>query len=769
MEFSPDGSRIITAAGTIARIWDAQTGTPLTEPLPHSAIVHSAQFSPDGKRLLTAARDGTAQVWELQNVHPQMPMLLKHGIGVKSAQFSPDGRLILTASDSAVQVWDAQTGQPLTKPLRHSSLITSAQFSPEGQRIVSASLDKTARIWDARTGNALTRPLEHPAGVYFAQFSPDGMRIVTATLDGTAWVWDAASGQPVLAQPLKQGGWLASARFSPDGKSIVTASQDGSAALWDAQSGKSLCRLKKGNNLAFLISAEFSADSKRVLTVSKDGSASVWDPRKGELVVQLGGEVTAAQFSPVDQRIVTISAATARVWDAQSGQPITDPMQHSGTVNSAQFSPDGKRILTAGMGAAQIWDALTGQKLTEELHHGRDSRPNEFGSADRAPVVGILWQVNSAQFSPDGERVVTTADDGYARVWDVAPSPRNAPFWLPQLAEAISGQILDARGLLEPAPVNRAEVVARLRKELNAGTNNDDWTVWGRWFLSDPASRPISPFCKQSVIQYVDDRITEKTGDSLSAAEQAAGDDDALEKRIAEARAKIKRSDEITALRDRANSCCASGQHQEAISLLEQFCDANPSDTDASLTLAVWQAWFRQDADYESTRRRLVHQAQGTDNAGTAERAAKAYCLRPTTDAAMLSNALALAQSAVDLGKNSSLLPWYRLGLGLAQYRNARYAAAEESLATAEQTVGSDNQDIQGIARYFRAMSLFKQGRSQEAQTLFSQEEARMWPLPNDETKPVANGGLVSHDVLIWWLAHNEAKSTLDESATAKP
>lgn len=135
----------------------------------------------------------------------------------------------------------------------------------------------------------------------------------------------------------------------------------------------------------------------------------------------------------------------------------------------------------------------------------------------------------------------------------------------------------------------------------------------------------------------------------------------------------------------------------------------------------------------------------------------------------MLSNALALAQSAVDLGKNSSLLPWYRLGLGLAQYRNARYAAAEESLATAEQTVGSDNQDIQGIARYFRAMSLFRQGRSQEAQTLFSQEEARMWPLPNDETKPVAKGELVSHDVLIWWLAHNEAKSTLNERAVAKP
>jgi serine/threonine protein kinase/WD40 repeat protein len=116
IQFSPDGKRIVTAAGAVARIWDAQTGKPLIEPLQHNAVVNSAQFGPDGKRLLTVARDGTAQVWELQNIPPQRPVLLPHGPGVNSAQFSPDGSLVLTASESAVQVWDAQTGQALTKP-----------------------------------------------------------------------------------------------------------------------------------------------------------------------------------------------------------------------------------------------------------------------------------------------------------------------------------------------------------------------------------------------------------------------------------------------------------------------------------------------------------------------------------------------------------------------------------------------------------------------------------------------------------------------------
>ena len=59
-------------------------------------------------------------------------------------------------------------------------------------------------------------------------------------------------------------------------------------------------------------------------------------------------------------------------------------------VNSAEFSPDGKRIVTAsGDNTARIWDAETG-KLLHTL----------TGHEDR---------VNSAEFSPDGKRIVTAS------------------------------------------------------------------------------------------------------------------------------------------------------------------------------------------------------------------------------------------------------------------------------------------------------------------------------------------------------------------------
>src|SRR2546423_5672940 len=53
--------------------------------------------------------------------------------------------------------------------------------------------------------------------------------------------------------------------------------------------------------------------------------------------------VTSARFSADSKRIVTASwDRTARVWDAETGQPLSAPMKHDKPVASAEFSPDGK-------------------------------------------------------------------------------------------------------------------------------------------------------------------------------------------------------------------------------------------------------------------------------------------------------------------------------------------------------------------------------------------------------------------------------------------
>jgi WD domain, G-beta repeat len=76
-------------------------------------------------------------------------------------------------------------------------------------------------------------------------------------------------------------------------------------------------------------------------------------------------------------------------------------MKHDGTVYSAQFSADGQRVVTASNDkTARVWDAATGKAISEPMKH------------DGA--------VSSAQFSADGQRVVTASTDKTARVWDAA-------------------------------------------------------------------------------------------------------------------------------------------------------------------------------------------------------------------------------------------------------------------------------------------------------------------------------------------------------------
>ena len=70
-------------------------------------------------------------------------------------------------------------------------------------------------------------------------------------------------------------------------------------------------------------------------------------------------------------------------------------------VRTAEFSLDGKRVLTSSNdGKARLWDAKSGAKVIT--------------------FVGHSGVVSSAHFDVRGSRVVTASSDRTARVWDAA-------------------------------------------------------------------------------------------------------------------------------------------------------------------------------------------------------------------------------------------------------------------------------------------------------------------------------------------------------------
>jgi len=236
-----------------------------------------------------------------------------------------------------------------------------------------------------------------------------------------------------------------------------------------------------------------------------------------------GAYLTYAEFSPDGKRVVTASwDNTARVWDAETGQPLTEPLKHKNWVLCAQFSPDGKRIVTASSDyTARVWDSQTGQPLSEPLKH--------------------RYMVNSAQFSPDGKRIVTASFDATARVWDIGLAPSRCPDWLLQLAEALSGDRLNKHGILQDTSLDRAKTIAQIRQFLNNQPDDGDGVRWGRWLLADRLTRTISPFASLTVRQYIESRISEGTANSLDEAERLASGNAELIGRITDVRKAVQR------------------------------------------------------------------------------------------------------------------------------------------------------------------------------------------------------------------------------------
>ena len=109
-----------------------------------------------------------------------------------------------------------------------------------------------------------------------------------------------------------------------------------------------------------------------------------------------------AQALRLDRRNESAGVLTGAMLSLDSWAiPVAGPMRHDEAVFSAQFSADGQRVVTASYDkTAQVWDAASGKAIGQPMRH-EDA-------------------VISAQFSADGQRVVTASEDKTARVWDAA-------------------------------------------------------------------------------------------------------------------------------------------------------------------------------------------------------------------------------------------------------------------------------------------------------------------------------------------------------------
>ncbi len=426
-EFSPDGSKIVTASyDNTAIIWDVASGSILHELHGHTDWVSGASFSVDGLRVVTSSYDSTAIVWDI-DTGLALYRLEGHTNGINSAKFNSLGTQVVTASgDDTAIVWDVTPGNIVSIINIGANRVTSASFSPDGNYFVTASCETllysqcaepSLVLRDTTTGNVTMSLQGHSGWVTSTSFSPDGRFLVTSSEDKTANVWDLTEGI-IRFQLLGHTSAVNRSRFSADGSQVITASNDGTVIIWDASTGSILHRYEGSNDwvtdVAISPSGTYIAFGSLAGTDNTRptlGVAVIIDVTTNTIVRRLEenltGFVTGVDFSPDGLDIATISCSRyansgcvesdARVWDVATGQ-ILHRLELEGQANSASYSPDGREILISlSDGTAIVWNATLGGK----------SRVLEVHNA----------QVNTAAFSSDGTRIITSSDDGSVIIW----------------------------------------------------------------------------------------------------------------------------------------------------------------------------------------------------------------------------------------------------------------------------------------------------------------------------------------------------------------
>ena len=166
---------------------------------------------------------------------------------------------------------------------------------------------------------------------------------------------------------------------------------------------------------------------------SSDKKARLFDTNMKNVVHTLTGHqssVFGVAFSHDGSRVVTGGFDnTARVWDAATGELVSDPMPHRGGIWWAvRFSPDGRTVVTGcDDRTVRVWDVATSRPIGPALRH-------EAG-------------VRMVAFSDDGSQVLTGTAVGNVRFWDATISPlEDDPERITVWVEVVTGFAFDSEG-----------------------------------------------------------------------------------------------------------------------------------------------------------------------------------------------------------------------------------------------------------------------------------------------------------------------------------
>jgi len=230
--WSPDGTRLATAAGKSVRLWNID-GTPLLETREHSSTVTGLQWNQDGSRLATCCYGGV-HLWPVAAGAPAQHLPWKGSL--LALTWSPNDQVVACGSqDCSVHFWRLATGQDSEMsgyPFKPKALGWSADST-----LLATAGDAVATVWDfRRKGPEGTRPIQlkgHQGMVTALTFAPQGTVLATGAQDMGVLLWNPRKASKPVAYAFLDD-YVSDLAWSPDGTRLTGVDASGAVVTWNA-------------------------------------------------------------------------------------------------------------------------------------------------------------------------------------------------------------------------------------------------------------------------------------------------------------------------------------------------------------------------------------------------------------------------------------------------------------------------------------------------------------------------------------------------------
>ncbi|MFB9658606.1 AAA family ATPase [Glycomyces mayteni] len=322
---APDGSGIANYDSGGLSVWDAETDSWSFTSLPETDVKRLVLF-PEGHTAAAATSAGI-QVWNLTS--PATTGSRPESVESVTTAAASD-RVVLHSLDGTA-VWDFP--DTLLRQLDDegdATVFTPIHLSANGSVAGGKGLvngQSAVQLWEADTGARLPAPDGH--GKLFEQIalSPDGARLAAVVrIDDTSviqtdelWIWDRSSGEAILSAA-KSSEDISALAFSPDGTAVVTAEASGEVKFRSSTDGRTIDTLASGDSSLYNLT--FSANG-RYLAANGNAGPRLWDLETGESRSAEAVPATAGiAFSPDGKFLVLSDDLGLSVWDLERDQVV---------------------------------------------------------------------------------------------------------------------------------------------------------------------------------------------------------------------------------------------------------------------------------------------------------------------------------------------------------------------------------------------------------------------------------------------------------------